>query len=60
MAKHLGHLNLDEWRTLHSSIVNWLKKHDVAGSVAQDYSLYDALDREWEKAKRAVAKSRRS
>lgn len=59
MARHLGELEREEFRTIQSGLVNWLKKHDVSGSIANVYDLYAALEREWEKARRTLQKARK-
>ena len=50
MAKHLQSVTDDEWEDLHDHVVAWLVRHNVAGSIACEYNLYDALDDEREKA----------
>jgi len=53
MARHLGSVTDDEWEDFLDHVVAWLARHDIAGSIAAQYNLYDALDDEREKAKRA-------
>ena len=55
--RHLGETDWAEVATLHSALVEWLKEHGVAGSIAQDYSLYRALEDEWVKAREALGHS---
>ncbi len=50
MARHLRDVSDDEWEELHAALVEWLVLNRVAGSIAKDYSLYEALDRERERA----------
>lgn len=50
MARHLGDLTDDEWRSLIDVVVRWLTRHQVSGSLAKDYSLYRCLDDERDRA----------
>jgi hypothetical protein len=50
MSRHLGELDYDEFRTLIDSVIDWLQVHDVAGSIATDYSVYGVLDDVYERA----------
>jgi len=50
MARHLKTVTHDEWADLQDRVLDWLDAHDVAGSIAGEYSLYRALDEEREKA----------
>ena len=58
MARHLGELDDAEFRTLEDCIVDWLEAHNVAGSIARDYSLYTAVQDEHEKAQLACESQR--
>jgi hypothetical protein len=60
MARHLGDLNHEEVYSLTNHIADWLQDHDVAGSIAHDYSLYDAVQEEHEKARLACNSRRES
>lgn len=59
MARHLGDLSAEEYDTLRATLTAWLEQHDVAGSLAHDYNLYDAIDDQRLLAFRAVEKARR-
>ena len=50
MARHLADATDEEWRELIDELVGWLQRHNIAGSIAAQYSLYRALDDEREKA----------
>ncbi len=50
MARHLNTVTAGEWEELMDALVAWLARTDVAGSIAHNYSLYDALDNERAKA----------
>ena len=51
MARHLREVSDVEWEALIQALVTWLQRHKVAGSIAMDYSLYQALDDERDKAR---------
>jgi hypothetical protein len=54
VANRLADLNAGDFtEVLHKHLVSALKELDCAGSVAGEYSLYDALDREVLKAHKA-------
>jgi hypothetical protein len=55
-ARHLGQLTPREIENLESSIADWLEKHNVPGSIAGAYSIYDAVNRECERARKALSK----
>jgi hypothetical protein len=57
MARHFGELDYSEACTLEDHLVGWLQAHDVAGSIAHDYSLYTAVQEEHEKARLAYKRA---
>jgi len=44
VARHLADVTDAEFERLIGRMVDWLKETNVAGSIAQDYSIYTALD----------------
>lgn len=54
MARHLGEVSDEEWEGLLAALVIWLLRTNVAGSLGQDYSLYQALADERDKARLAA------
>ncbi len=50
MARHLKDVTDEEWAELTEAVLAWLVRHKVAGSIAHEYSLYNALDDEREKS----------
>lgn len=59
MARHLKDVTDPEWERLMHALVAWLKRENVAGSIAHDYSLYNALDDERSRAKDAPRRAAR-
>jgi len=59
MARHLQTVTDKEWDDLLRRVVEWLKAYNVAGSIAEDYSIYNALDDERERAQKASADDHR-
>jgi hypothetical protein len=51
MARHLSDVTDAEFAQLMAALIAWLKATNVAGSVAQDYSLYRVLDAERARAR---------
>lgn len=53
-TRHLANVTDDEWEALLALVVGWLVRLNISGSIAGDYSLYDALDDERERARHAL------
>jgi hypothetical protein len=53
MARHLGDVSPREFQEVLDALGDWLTVRNVAGSIAKDYSLYRALEDEWERARLA-------
>ena len=51
MARHFGDVTTREAASLDAWIVDWLRVHNVAGSIAGEYSLYRAVQDEHAKAR---------
>jgi hypothetical protein len=51
---HLGNATKKQIEELQRLLLNWLERHDISGSVADQYSLYTAIDEEYEKAQQAL------
>lgn len=58
MARHLGEISGHEFQLLHDAFVKLLDDHDIHGSIARTYNLYDALDEQRLRAYRAIARAR--
>lgn len=57
--RHLGDLTEAEWDELVSAFSDTiLARFGVAGSVAKNYNLYEALEMEYDKALEATARKR--
>jgi len=51
MARHLKDVSWPEFQGVLGAVVQWLNKTNVAGSVADEYNLYTALEDEWHRAR---------
>lgn len=47
------HLGDFEWPEIHEGLRQMCKEMDLSGSAADQYSIYEAVHREWKKARAA-------
>ncbi len=54
MTRHVGRITIEQENNFLVAVATWLHRHDFAGSIADDYSIYRAIEEELDRAREAL------